>query len=117
MAGAGLTFLDEDGEEVVLDAEEAATLVGLTHRFDAATVSACSGCSSRVLAAVALVDLLDASAPHSRTGDLIELADNAPTLHIYVVDNATNCSHRLWRDPLAAEWQDVTADDEPHPQR
>jgi hypothetical protein len=103
----GLTFADEDGVEVVLDADEAVSLLGITRGLDAATVSACPGCRSRVLAAVALVDLLDASAPHARSGELVELADQAPTLHVYVIDDAAKCAHRRWRDPLAAEWQDV----------
>ena len=107
LVAPGLTFVDEDGAEVVLDADEALALLDITHGLDAATVSACPGCRSRVVAAVALVDLLDDSAPHARAGELVELADEAPTLHIYVVDNATRCTHRRWRDPLGAEWQDV----------
>ncbi|HEX5096535.1 MAG TPA: hypothetical protein VFX21_10995 [Acidimicrobiia bacterium] len=110
----GLRFIDEDGAEVVLDSDEAVALLGITRGLDAATVSACPGCRSRVLAAVALVDLLDDSAPHARAGELVELADEAPTLHIYVVDDATRCAHRRWRDPLAAEWQDVIEVSGPH---
>ena len=110
----GLTFVDEDGAEVVLDADEAVALLRITDSLDDATVSACSSCRSRVLAAVALVDLLDASAPHARAGELVELADEAPTLHVYVVDDATRCTHRRWRDPLAAEWQDVIEVSGPH---
>ena len=37
-----------------------------TAGLEAATVSACPDCHSRVLAAVALIDLVDASAPHPR---------------------------------------------------
>ena len=58
---AALRFLDEDGEDVELDVSEAATLMALTGELDAATVSACAQCRSRVLATVALVDLLDAA--------------------------------------------------------
>ncbi|GIU87156.1 MAG: hypothetical protein KatS3mg009_1671 [Acidimicrobiia bacterium] len=66
------------------------------------------------LAAVALVDLLDAAAPHPRAGELIELADDAPTLHVFVVDEGTRCRHRRWRDPLREEWEDVVRGPGPH---
>jgi hypothetical protein len=110
----GLTFLDDDGTEVVLEAPEALALLEMTEGLEGATVSACAGCRSRVLAAVALVDVLDASAPHPRAGDLIDLADDAPTMHVYVVDDATECRHVRWRDPLAAEWQEVVDASGPH---
>jgi hypothetical protein len=109
----GLRFLDEDGEEVELDANEAETLLVLTAGLDEATVSACSQCRSRVLATVALVDLLDAAQAHPRSGDLIELADEAPTLHLYVMDLTTHCRHEQWRDPGFAEWIDAVAGDDP----
>jgi hypothetical protein len=108
-----LRFLDEDGEEVELDAQEADALLILTAGLDDATVSACSECHSRVLATVALVDLLDAAQAHPRSGDLIELADEAPTLHLYVLDLATDCRHARWRDPGFAEWLDVVEGDGP----
>ena len=70
--------------------------------LEEATVSACGQCRSRVIAAVALVDLLDGS-PHPRSGDLIDLADEAPTLHLYVIDLTTHCRHKPWRSALL-EW-------------
>jgi hypothetical protein len=111
---AALRFLDEDGQEVELDAGEAASLMAVTGKLEAATVSACAQCRSRVLATVALVDLLDAAQPHPRSGDLIELADDAPTLHLYVLDLMTECKHIRWRDPGFAEWLDVIEGDGPH---
>jgi hypothetical protein len=112
MVGA-LRFLDEEGEEVELDASEATTLLALTEGLDQATVSACVECRSRVLATVALVDLLDAAQAHPRSGELIELADEAPTLHVYVIDLATECRHARWRDPGFAEWADIVEGDDP----
>ena len=106
MAGS-LRFVDDDGQETVLDTAEAAAVLALIGSFDDATVSACPDCNSRVLAAVAFVDLLDAAPPHPRTGDLRDFADDAPTLHVYVVDDGTRCTHRRWLDPLADEWLDV----------
>jgi hypothetical protein len=103
----GLVIFDEDGEELRLDTDEAATLLTLTRDFDAATVSACPSCRSRVLACVALVDLLGDAPPHPRTPALVELAEDAPTLHVYVHDLATSCAHRSWRDPGFAEWAEV----------
>src|SRR3954447_20452977 len=72
---AGLRFLDDDGVEIALDAAESESLLAVTRRLEPATVSACPDCRSRVLAAVALVDLLDDSAPHPRAGELVDLAD------------------------------------------
>ena len=105
-----LTILDEDGEELVLDADEAASLRALTNDFDAATVSACPGCASRVLACVALVDLLRAAPPHPRSRELADLADDAPTLHLYVHDMVSDCRHHAWRDPGFSEWSEVLDD-------
>ncbi|MCZ7536800.1 MAG: hypothetical protein M5T61_13475 [Acidimicrobiia bacterium] len=105
--GVALRILDEDGYEVGLDSAETETLIDLTGCFESATVSACPRCLSRVLATVALVDLLAERAPHSRGADLVDLADDAPTLHLFVVDTVTGCSHASWRDPLFAEWAEV----------
>ncbi len=104
---AGLRFVDDDGVEVVLDRFETDALLAVTRGLEPATVSACPDCRSRVVAAVALVDLLDASPPLSQTVELIDLADEAPTLHLYVVDEATDCEHPRWRDPGYAEWRDA----------
>jgi hypothetical protein len=104
---ADLVVLDEDGEDVVLDAADASALFAMTGDLDAATVSACPTCRSRVVACLALVDLLDDAAPHPRASELIELADDAPTLHLYVRDVATSCRHRGWLDPGRGEWADV----------
>lgn len=105
-----LGFLDDDGNEVVLDGDEAASLWSLVGGLDDATVSACPGCRSRVLACVALVDLLDAAPPHPRARDLADLAEDAPTLHLYVQDLEATCRHRAWRDPGAQEWRDALDD-------
>ena len=87
-----LAILDDDGEEVLLDAEEAANLFALTGDLDAATVSACPRCRSRILAVVALADLLDDAPLFTRAGELVLLADEAPTLHVYVRDLAARCA-------------------------
>jgi hypothetical protein len=105
-----LAFADEDGSEVVLDSSEAASLLALTSGLEPATVSACPECRSCVLAAVALGDLLDSAPPHPRSAELLELADEAPTLHVYVVDVVTDCRHRAWRDPGFGEWREAVAE-------
>ena len=102
-----MRIVDEEQNEVVLDAEETAALLAATAGLEAATVSACPDCHSRVVAAVALVDLVDASAPHPLGREIVELADEAPTLHLYVVDEVAECTHPSWRDPLSAEWLEV----------
>ncbi|MET0627484.1 MAG: hypothetical protein ABW033_03395 [Acidimicrobiia bacterium] len=110
MALAALTVIDDDGEKVVLDDDEAATLLALTSGLEPATVSACPSCRSRIVAAVALVDLLTDAPPVARARELIELADDAPTLHLYVRDLRARCDHRGWRDPGFEEWAEVMAD-------
>jgi hypothetical protein len=107
LPAADLVVLDADGEEVVFDAAEARALLAFTGGLEGATVSACPACRSRILAVVALADLLDDAAPFARSGELVELADEAPTLHVYVRDVAQHCAHRGWRDPGAEEWVDV----------
>jgi hypothetical protein len=106
----GLVFLDGEGGEVDLDEESARSLFALTGNLDSATVSACPDCRSRVLATVALVDVLDDGPPHPGSADLVALADDAPTLHIYVVDGSRNCSHERWLDPGFGEWAEALED-------
>lgn len=103
-----LTFLDGEQHEVVLDAEESATFVALVGDLEPVTVSACPSCRCRIVAAVAFVDLLDAAPPHPRAAELVELADGAPTLHVYVVDRGRQCDHGRWLDPGFDEWADAT---------
>jgi hypothetical protein len=110
MAEDALVIVDDDGTEIVLDAEDGRSLLALTGGLDAATVSACPTCASRVLACVALVDLLEAAPPHPRARELIELADDAPTLHLYVEDLRVECRHAMWHDPGHAEWADALDD-------
>jgi hypothetical protein len=107
---AALTVIDDDGEAVLLDDDEAATLLALTSGLEPATVSACPSCGSRIVAAVALVDLLTDAPPFARARELVELADDAPTLHLYVRDLRVRCEHRAWRDPGFEEWAEVMAD-------
>jgi hypothetical protein len=102
-----LAFVDDDGHRVTLDAAEALMLLGLTDGLDAVTVSACPTCRSRVLAAVAFVDLLESEPFHPRAAELAELADEAPTLHLYIDDVASHCEHDDWLDPGYTEWCDA----------
>jgi hypothetical protein len=110
---AGLRLSDGAGGEVVLDPAEASDLWSLTGGFELATVSACLECRSRVLAALALVDVLDAAPPHPRAQALIDLADDAPTLHLYLEQIDGDCVHRTWLDPLAEEWSEIIEEQGP----
>ena len=107
MTAPDLVLVDADGVELTFDASEAGDLLAFTAGLEPATVSACPECRSRVLAVVALADLLADAPPFARSTELVELADDAPTLHVYVRDVARRCSHRRWRDPGAEEWADV----------
>ena len=110
MSDPALRIVDEDQNEIAVDASDTAALLAATAGLEAATVSACPDCHSRVVAAVAIVDVVDAAPPFPRARELLELADEAPTLHLYVVDEATDCRHRSWLDPLYAEWLEVVGD-------
>jgi len=110
VAAPALAFLDDEGEEVLLDADEADALFALTDGLDSTTVSACPQCRSRIVAVVALVDVLNAAPPFSRSSALVELADEAPTLHLYVRDLMTHCEHRAWLDPGYEEWSEAIDD-------
>ena len=103
----GLTFLDGEVSEVALDDDEATSFLAMVGDLEAVTVSACPNCRSRILAAVALVDLLDAAPPHPRAPELVELADEAPTLHVYLVDEGSDCNHEAWLDPGFDEWAEA----------
>jgi hypothetical protein len=43
------------------------------------------------------------------------LADDAPTLHLYVEDLAKECAHSRWHDPGRIEWSEALEElaDEP----
>jgi hypothetical protein len=114
---AGIVIMDEDGNEVALDARESDCLFALTSGLDAATISACPDCRCRVLASVALIDLIDAAPPYPRGTELIDLADDAPTLHLYVVEVSDTCEHPRWLDPLFDEWLDAGATPGPYVRR
>ena len=106
---ADLTIVDDEGRGIELDATEAAALFALTDELDTATTSACPQCRSRVVSVIALADLLDTAPPHPLVGEIVELADDAPTLHLYVIDGRARCAHRAWRDPGHEEWVDAVA--------
>jgi hypothetical protein len=110
MADDTVVFLDDDGAEVALDGDEAESLWVLTEGLESSTVSACPDCRARVLASVACADLLEVAPPHPRSRELLELAADAPTLHLYVVDLLTDCRHRAWHDPGFTEWREAVVD-------
>jgi hypothetical protein len=110
---ADLSIVDDEGRAVDLDPAEAAAFLGLTEGLERATTSACPDCRCRVISVVALADLLADGAPHARAGEILELADDAPTLHLYVVDGKARCLHRRWRDPGHEEWLDTVAPPSP----
>jgi hypothetical protein len=116
-AEPALRLVDDGDGGVDLTAAEADDLWASTAGLDAATVSACPDCRCKIVAALALTDILDAGVSHPRRGDLVDLADDAPTAHLYVVDAATECRHPRWRDPGYEEWWEVVGDTEPRPRR
>ena len=108
----GLVIMDDDGNEVALDAREAEGLLAIAGRLEAATVSACPDCRCRVIAAVAFSTCSRRPRRIRAAGELIDLADDAPTLHLYVIDPVTACEHPRWRDPLSDEWAEAVEEAE-----
>src|SRR3954468_20776946 len=108
-----LLICDDAGAEIMLDAAAADSLLALADGFEAATVSACPQCRARVLAAVAVVDVLDGAPPHPSGNAIINLADEAPTLHLYMIEPDSDCAHKLWHDPGSDEWLDVAGEEQP----
>ncbi|MFZ4514959.1 MAG: hypothetical protein ACOYN3_01450 [Acidimicrobiia bacterium] len=100
------TLVLTDGEARIsaIDDRAVPTLMPL---FEAASVSRCPQCRSGVLAALAVLDGLDAAPPLEAVTHIRDLIDEAPTLHIYMVDHGAGCSHRAWRDPGFEEWCDA----------
>ena len=107
---ADILFSDGDGGSVVVHGGEANSLWTLTDGFGAARVSACDECGSCILAVVAVVDTIDRSLPHDASAAIVDLADDAPTLHLYVSRSTgpQPCTHNSWRDPGFDEWCDAT---------
>ena len=95
-----------DGEEgVVLLSDDEAN--AFRTMFDAAMVSACPTCRSRMLAVLAFTDALQDAPLLGVAHELDLLAAEAPTMHLYVIDRAIDCAHRAWRDPGYDEWVEV----------
>jgi hypothetical protein len=115
--GVGLVIMDDDGNGVELDRYEAECLFSLANHFEDATVSACPDCKSRVVSSVALVDVIVAAPPHPRSSEIFDLADDAPTLHLYMIDEAADCGHPNWHDPLFDEWLDAVEEPGTHARR
>ncbi len=106
--------MDDDGNEVVLDDCEADSLLAVTCRLDGATVSACPDCRSRVLATVALLDLLDAAPPHARAvswSSSRTMPRRCTSMSSTSGPSANTCG---WRDPLFDEWYEIAEAAGPH---
>jgi len=99
-----VVILDGEAGQVVLAGSEAAILRAT---FDAAMVSACPSCRSGILALLAFSEALDDAPPIETMGELRVLVEDAPTLHLYVVDESSSCEHPVWRDPGYEEWADI----------
>lgn len=101
---SGLVVTDGEEGVVLLDEDEANAFRSM---FEAAMVSGCPTCRSRMLAVLAFTDALQDAPPVGVAHELDLLAAEAPTMHIYVIDRAVVCEHRAWRDPGYDEWAEV----------
>ena len=100
----GLCIIDNDGRRLEINHDDALSLFQLAEGLEAATTSSCTECRSRVIASGALSDLLSSFVEHPRVLEIIAFADDASTLHIYVIDVESPCTHRTWRDPGREEF-------------
>ena len=87
-----------------------ATLLALTGGLEAATVSACPQCRSRILAVVALVDLLADAPPFAVPASWSSSPTTRRRCTSTCATSAPRCTHRAWRDPGAEEWSEVMAE-------
>ncbi len=102
-----LAFLDEEGCEVALDAWEAHSLFMAMNGLESVTVSACPTCRSRTVSIRAFLEVVDLLVTHPRSRELRDLAEDAPTMHLFVEDRETECEHALWFDPGFDTWLEV----------
>jgi hypothetical protein len=101
---AALCIIDNDGRRLEINHDDALGVFQLAEGLEAATTSSCTECRSRVIASGALSDLLSSFVEHPRVSEIIAFADDASTLHIYVIDVESPCAHRTWRDPGREEF-------------
>ena len=99
-----LCIIDNDGRRLEINHDDALSLFQLAEGLEAATTSSCTECRSRVIASGALSELLSSFVEHPRVSEIIGFADDASTLHIYVIDVESPCIHRTWRDPGREEF-------------
>lgn len=104
MATSALCIIDNDGRRLEINHEDALSLFALSEDLEAATTSSCTECRSRVIASGAVSELLSSFVEHPRVAEIIAFADDASTLHVYVIDVESPCAHRTWRDPGREEF-------------
>ena len=111
VAAPALAFLDDEGEEVLLDADEAARAPRAhrqSRRRDRLGVPDLSeqdrrgGRAGRRAGGRAATSRAARSSSSSPT--------TLPTLHLYVRDLTSRCAHDAWRDPGFDEWNEAIDD-------
>ena len=116
---AELTFVDDDGERVELDADEAASLLEITGELEAATVSACPDCREPGRSRSSRSSTC--STRRHRTGARERARSRWPTTRRRCTSTwstvAARCDHRAWRDPGHEEWLDAVSPAGPAPRR
>ena len=112
--GVALTILDFSGSKVALDEIQSDLLLSAMRGDKDPRVSACVNCNSAVLAVDPFNDVLDelsisAMMDSDVIEKMIELIEECEEVHVYLWEE-NDCIHNLWRDPLAAEWSEVTGE-------
>lgn len=110
--------LDSSGQSVELDDHQANMLFEAMVGGSDPRISACIECRSAVVATEPFNTLLDdLSILHPDQteiiGNLIDLVESSEAVHIYIMED-NDCVHVLWRDPIAAEWSEVTGEKRLH---
>ena len=113
-----IKILDSARNVVELDQNQTNILLDSMKSENDARISACIECNSAVVATEPFLNLIDemsTSFPDEidKLRKLSKLAENSDAVHLYVLEE-NECIHLLWRDPIAAEWTEVTGEKRLH---
>jgi hypothetical protein len=113
-----IKIMDTSNNTVELNDEQTDFVFSIMSGTNDPRISSCVNCHSCVIVAEPFNDLLDEiniSRPDQSDliHALIDLVEGSESVHLYIWEE-NDCAHVLWRDPLAAEWSDVTGEKRLH---
>jgi len=113
-----LKILDSARNSVELDQNQSQILLKSMKSESDPRISACIECNSAVVATEPFLNLIDELSTSyageiEKLRELTELGENSDAVHLYILED-NECVHLLWRDPIAAEWTEVTGEKRLH---